>query len=67
MNMKALAYMNCVILCLIRNYDLSEPDATEAVKKSYLYELLEQDPTGTMHDSVNSSAKNVYTEIYCNA
>ena len=56
MNTKALSYMNCVILSLIRRYDLSEQAATNAVKKSYLYESL--------HDSINSSADDVYYEIF---
>ena len=30
MNTKALSYMNCVILSLIRRYDLSEQAATNA-------------------------------------
>lgn len=33
MNTKALSYMNCVILSLIRRYDLSEQAATNAVKR----------------------------------
>lgn len=44
MNTKALSYMNCVILSLIRRYDLSEQAATNAVKKSYLYESLQNEP-----------------------
>ena len=33
MNTKALSYMDCVILSLIRRYDLSEQAATNAVKR----------------------------------
>lgn len=64
MRAKALSYMNCVILQLIRKYNLSEEDATNAVKRSYLYEVLNNDPTDAMHDSVNSSAEDVYSEIF---
>ena len=64
MNTKALSYMDCVILSLIRRYDLSEQAATNAVKKSYLYELLQNEPEETMHDSVNDSADDVYYEIF---
>ena len=64
MNTKALSYMDCVILSLIRRYDLSEQAATNAVKKSYLYELLQKEPEETMHDSVNDSADDVYYEIF---
>lgn len=60
MNTKALSYMDCVILSLIRRYDLSEQAATNAVKKSYLYELLQNEPEETMHDS----ADDVYYEIF---
>ena len=51
-------------LSLIRRYDLSEQAATNAVKKSYLYELLQNEPEETMHDSVNDSADDVYYEIF---
>ena len=64
MNTKALSYMNCVILSLIRRYDLSEQAATNAVKKSYLYESLQNEPEETLHDSINSSADDVYYEIF---
>ena len=64
MGVKALSYMNSVILALIRNYKLSEKVATKAVKNSYLYESLIESPTETMHDSINTSASNVYAEIY---
>ena len=64
MNTKALSYMNCVILSLIRRYNLSEFVSRKAVRKSYLYESLKQTPEETMHDSVNTSADDVYLEIY---
>ena len=64
MNLQAAAYMNCVILRLIEKYNLSESDARKAVMDSYLFELLNDNPTDTMHDSVNSSADDVYAEIY---
>ena len=64
MGVKALSYMDSVILALIRNYRLPEEDATRAVKSSYLYESLIENPTDTMHDSINTSADNVYAEIY---
>ena len=64
MSAKALSYMNCVILDLMKYYSLSEEAATNAVKRSYLYESLRQNPTETMHDSVSSSAADVYAEIY---
>lgn len=35
-----------------------------AVKKSFLYESLQIYPANTMHDSVNSSANDVYAEIF---
>lgn len=66
MSTKALSYMNCVILDLMKYYSLSEEAATSAVKRSYLYEALKQNPTETMHDSVRSSADDVYAEIYAN-
>ena len=64
MNIKALSYMNCVILNLIKRYNLSEFAARKAVKDSYLFELLQQTPEDAMHDSVNTSADDVYSEIY---
>lgn len=64
MSTKALSYMNCVILSLIRRYNLSEFAARKAVRESYLYESLKQTPEETMHDSVNTSADDVYLEIY---
>lgn len=64
MNTKALSYMNCVVLNLIKRYNLSESSAREAVKKSYLFESLQQSPEDAMHDSVNTSADDVYSEIY---
>lgn len=64
MSLKALSYMNCVILRLIQKYNLTEEDASEAVKKSFLYESLKNYPADTMHDSVNSSADDVYAEIF---
>lgn len=64
MKSKALSYMNCVILSLIRKYSLSEKDARDAVKSSYLFEALQENPVEAMHDSVNSSADDVYAEIY---
>lgn len=64
MNAKALSYMNCVVLNLIRRYDLTEMAAREAVKSSYLFESLQKTPEEAMHDSVNTSADDVYLEIY---
>jgi len=64
MNTKALSYMNCVVLSLIKRYNLSELAARNAVKESYLFEALQQTPEDTMHDSVNVSADDVYLEIY---
>lgn len=64
MSLKALSYMNCVILRLIRKYNLTEEVATRAVKESFLYESLQKYPTDTMHDSVNTVADDVYSEIF---
>lgn len=64
MNTKALSYMNCVVLSLIRRYNLSELAAKKAVKDSYLFESLKQMPEEVMHDSVNTSADDVYLEIF---
>lgn len=64
MSTKALSYMNSVILDLIRRYEIKESDATNAVKNSYLYESLQQYPEMTMHDSITSSADNVYAEVF---
>lgn len=64
MSTKALSYMNCVILELIKYYSLSEEAATKAVMDSYLYDSLKQNPAETMHDSIRSSANDVYVEIY---
>ena len=66
MTTQALSYMNCVILNLIKRYNLSELAAKNAVKKSYLFESLRQSPEDTMHDSVDTSADDVYAEIYGN-
>lgn len=67
MSTKALSYMNSVILYLIRNYKISEAEATKAVKESYLYDSLIQYPAETMHDSISSSADDVYTEMFLNS
>ena len=64
MSTKALSYMNCVILSLIKRYNLSEIAARKAVKESYLFDSLRQTPEETMHDSVNTSADDVYAEVY---
>lgn len=56
--------MNCVILRLIRKYYLAENVATRAVKESFLYEYLQKYPEDTMHDSVNTVADDVYSEIF---
>ena len=64
MNTKALSYMNCVIISLIKRYNLSELEARKAVKQSYLFEVLQQAPEDAMHDSVNVSADDVFSEIY---
>ena len=64
MKTNALSYMNCVILSLIRRYNLSEKAATNAVRNSFLYKSLQSDPEETMHDSVNSSADDVYYEMF---
>ncbi len=64
MSLKALSYMNCVILRLIRKYNLTDEVATRAVKESFLYESLLKYPTDTMHDSVNTVADDVYSEIF---
>ena len=64
MNIKALSYMNCVVLSLIRRYNLSEAMARKAVKESYLFESLQQTPEDAMHDSIDTSADDVYVEIY---
>lgn len=66
MSANALSYMNCVILRLIEKYDLSEEKARKAVKDSFLYQSLQDNPIDTMHDSVNSSADDVYAEIFGN-
>ena len=66
MNIKALSYMNCVIISLIKRYNLSESEARKAVKESYLFEALKQTPEDAMHDSVNVSADDVFLEIYGN-
>ena len=66
MNTKALSYLNCVVLRLIRRYNLSELAAKKAVKDSYLFESLMQTPEEAMHDSVNTSADDVYLEIFGN-
>lgn len=58
------SYMNCVILRLIRKYNLTEDVATRAVKESFLYEFLQKYPADTMHDSVNTVADDVYSEIF---
>ena len=67
MSLKALSYMNCVILNLIRRYNLSESSARKAVPESFLFEALQNEPVETMHDSVNSSADDVYDEIFRNS
>lgn len=64
MSTKALSYMNCVILRLIEKYNMSEANARKAVKESFLYQSLQENPVDTMHDSVNSSADDVYAEIF---
>ena len=64
MRVKELAYMDAVIYALIQNFKLTEKDATKAVKDSYLYDSLIENPIDTMHDSVNISAENVFLEIY---
>ena len=64
MSSKALSYMNCVILRLIEKYNLSEASARRAVKESFLYQSLQDNPIDTMHDSVNSSADDVYEEVF---
>lgn len=64
MNMRALSYMNCVILNLIRRYNLSEESARKAVQESFLLEALQNEPVETMHDSINSSADDVYDEVF---
>jgi len=66
MNMRALSYMNCVILNLIRRYNLSEESARKAVQESFLLEALQNEPVETMHDSINSSADDVYDEVFGN-
>ena len=66
MNTKALSYLNCLVLRLIRRYNLSELAAKKAVKDSYLFESLKQTPEEAMHDSVNTSADDVYLEIFGN-
>lgn len=66
MNIEALSYMNCVIISLIKRYNLSESEARKAVKESYLFEALKQTPEDAMHDSVNVSADDVFLEIYGN-
>ena len=40
MNTKALSYMNCVIISLIKRYNLSELEAGKAVKGSYFMSTL---------------------------
>lgn len=64
MTMDALSYMDCVILRLIREYRLSESEATKAVKDSFLCGMLQKYPADTMHDAVSTSAEDVYAEIY---
>lgn len=64
MSTKALSYMNCVILRLIEKYNMFEANARKAVKESFLYQSLQENPVDTMHDSVNSSADDVYAEIF---
>lgn len=64
LNSKALAYINCVTLNLIRRYNLSESKAKDAIKKSYLYEVLQLDPEIVLHDSIDVSADMVYFEIF---
>lgn len=64
MNSKALSYMNCVVLNLVRRYNLSELAARKAVKESYLFDSLQKTPEDAMHDSINTSADDVYSEIY---
>ena len=66
LNTKALSYMNCVVLSLIKRYNLSEVSARKAVKESYLFESLHQNPEEAMHDSINTSADDVYAEVYGN-
>lgn len=64
MNKKAVSYMNCVVSTLMERYDLTEIAAREAIKESYLFEALQKTPEEAMHDSVNTSADDVYLEIF---
>lgn len=64
MNTKALSYMNCVVINLMKRYNLSELTAKKAIKDSYLFESLIQTPEEAMHNSVNTSADDVYEEIF---
>lgn len=59
--------LKCDILNLIRRYNLSESSARKAVQESFLFEALQNEPVETMHDSVNSSADDVYDEIFRNS
>lgn len=64
MSIEALSYMNSVINQMIRNYHLSVEAATNAVKNSFLYESLQENPEETMHDSIGSTTEDVYAEMF---
>lgn len=44
----------------------SDSDARKAVQGSYLFEAIQTSPEMAMHDSIITSAEDVYSEIYGN-
>lgn len=62
MSVKAKSYMNNAILKLIKKYKLTEHEATELVRNSYLYESLLRFPEETIHDDLDSTVDAIYRE-----
>ena len=55
-----------LVVAELRRYNLSEKSARKAVQESFLLEALQNEPVETMHDSINSSADDVYDEVFGN-
>ena len=62
MRKDAKEYMDSVIKCMMKKYNMSEIVAYKAVKGSFLYDSLKKFPEETLHDDISTNADFVYQD-----